>query len=202
MMHLLRSGMGLLLGDEADRSERELWSRYHACCASAMTNASVLDVGCAFGEHSDEVLRLWNARWYTGADVSVGIVRDGKLRYPALDFIAADGNFLPLRDSSFDVVTSSFLFHHIPVSNRTKFLREQLRVGSVVLLRDLFGMESGCVAWLYRMYYVVFDGSEYRFTLKEWRRFIEGAGGKIIAENHTQGNVVRNRHCFFLIQRV
>lgn len=200
VMRQLRRGMSLVPGDHADASQAELWSQYQACCAGAMTGLSVLDVGCAFGEHSDEVLTLWKARQYTGADLSVGLVRDGKLRYPDLDFIAADGLALPLRDSSFDVVTSSFLFHHIPVPARTRFLQEQLRVGRIVLLRDLFGMKSGWVAWLYKMYYVIFDGSEYRFTLDEWYRFIEGSGGKIIDENHTRGNVVRNRHCFFLIQ--
>jgi ubiquinone/menaquinone biosynthesis C-methylase UbiE len=201
MMEWLRRGIGLVVKDGADTSIQELWSRYQACCVSVMTDASVLDVGCAFGEQSDEVLGLWHARRYTGADLSVGLVRDAKLRYSSLDFIAADGCFLPLKDSCFDVVTSSFLFHHIPVPVRTEFLQEQLRVGTEVLLRDLFGMESGWVGWLYKVYYRVFDGSEYRFTLREWHQFIESAGGKIIQEAHTQGNVVRNRHCFFLIRR-
>src|SRR2546428_6400446 len=96
IMILLRRGVGLLVRDGADASVQELWSQYQECCARSMIGASVLDVGCAFGEHSDEVLKLWNARRYTGADVSIGLVRDAKLRYSALDFIAADGNSLPL----------------------------------------------------------------------------------------------------------
>jgi len=166
-----------------------------------MAGATVLDVGCGPGEHSHEVLRLWNAAWYAGVDVSVGMVRDAKLRYPALDFIAADGCSLPFPNGSLDVVTSSFAFHHIPAALRRKFLQEQLRVGKIVLLRDLFGMEPGWRGWLYRMYYVIFDGSEYRFTLQEWRQFIVSAGAQIILEGHSRQDLMRNRHCFFLIRQ-
>jgi len=166
-----------------------------------MEGATVLDVGCGPGEHSDEVLKLWNAAWYAGVDLSVGMVRDAKLRYPAGNFIAADGCLLPFLNGSLDVVTSSFTFHHLPLAVRTKFLQEQLRVGKNVLLRDLFGMAPGWLGWLYRMYYVICDGSEYRFTLREWRQFIVSAGAEIVIEGHSGQDFVRNRHCFFLIRK-
>jgi SAM-dependent methyltransferase len=201
-MYLLRRALGLVFRDEADKKVQELWSQYQACCTRVMDGATVLDVGCGPGEHSHEVLRLWNAAWYAGVDVSVGMVRDAKLRYPAVNFIAADGCSLPFPNGSFDVVTSSFAFHHVPVALRRKFLQEQLRVGKIVLLRDLFGMEPGWRGWLYRMYYVIFDGSEYRFTLREWHRFIESTGAEIVLESHSPLDVVRNRHCFFLIRPI
>jgi hypothetical protein len=74
-------------------------------------------------------------------------------------------------------------------------------VGKIVLLRDLFGMEKGLRSWLYRLYYVVFDGSEYRFTLREWREFLASAGAHVVAEGHSRPDVIRNRHCFFLIRK-
>jgi SAM-dependent methyltransferase len=200
-MHSLRRALGLILRDEADTAVQELWSQYQACCNKVMDGANVLDVGCGPGEHSHEVLKLWNAEWYVGVDVSVGMVRDAKLQYPAVDFIAADSCSLPFPDGSLDVVTSSFTFHHVPVAVRRKFLQEQLRVGKIVLLRDLLGMEPGWVGWLYRIYYVIFDGSEYRFTLQEWRQFIVSVGAEIILEGHSRPDLVRNRHCFFLIRQ-
>jgi SAM-dependent methyltransferase len=190
-MYSLRRAFGLVLRDEADKAVQELWSQYQACCTKVMAGATVLDVGCGPGEHSHEVLRLWNAAWYAGVDVSIGMVRDAKLRYPALDFIAADGCSLPFQNGSLDVVTSSFAFHHVPPSLRRKFL----------LLRDLFGMEPGWRGWLYRMYYVIFDGSEYRFTLQEWREFILSVRAEIILEGHSRQDLVRNRHCFFLMRQ-
>jgi len=200
-MYSLRRALGLVLRDEADKTVQELWSQYQTCCTRVMAGTTVLDVGCGPGEHSDEVLKLWNAKCYVGVDISVGMVRDAKLRYPALDFIAADGCSLPFPNGSLDVVTSSFAFHHIPAALRRKFLQEQLRVGKIVLLRDLFGMEPGWSGWLYRMYYVIFDGSEYRFTLQEWRRFILSVGAEIILEGHSRQDLVRNRHCFFFLRQ-
>lgn len=201
-MCALRRALGLVLRDETDKTAQKFWSQYQACCTRIMAGATVLDVGCGPGEHSDEVLKLWNAKCYVGADISIGMVGDAKLRYPAVDFLTADGSSLPFVDDSFGVVTSSFTFHHIPVVIRRKVLQEQLRVGKIVLLRDLFGMESGWRAWLYRMYYVIFDGSEYRFTLREWHKFIESTGAEIVLESHSPLDVVRNRHCFFLIRPI
>lgn len=201
LMAAIRRIVGRVLGDDADEALQEMWSQYQACCAQVMAGGSVLDVGCGPGEHSSEVLGLWQAIRYAGVDVSVGMVVDAKRRYPSLSFIAADSCLLPLPDRSFDVVTSSFIFHHIPVAARSEALREQLRVGKVVLLRDLFGMDGGPVALLYRLYYLVFDGSEHRFTVQEWRDFVKAAGAEIVVEGYSHPDVVRNRHCFFLIRQ-
>jgi len=198
-MSSLRYLIGLLSADTADVEVQQVWSQYRACCGQVMTGSTVLEVGCGLGEHSMELLEFGHAKWYAGLDLSTGLIKNAKLQYKSLDFLAGDGCLLPFADSSFDVVTSSFIFHHVPVSLREKALREQLRVGKVALLRDLFGMERGWRSWLYRLYYRVFDGSEYRFTLVEWRRFIESAGGHILFESHVPENMIRNRHCFFLI---
>jgi ubiquinone/menaquinone biosynthesis C-methylase UbiE len=124
LMAAARWLVGRVSGDHADAAVREMWSYYEACCSEVMAGASVLDIGCGPGEHSEEVLRSWHAGRYAGIDVSVGMVRDASRRYPGIDFIAADTRCLPLPDSSFDVVTSSFIFHHIPVKARREALLE------------------------------------------------------------------------------
>jgi SAM-dependent methyltransferase len=201
LMATMRRLVGRIIGDDADDAVQEMWSRYQACCTSVMAGASVLDVGCGPGEHSEEVLKSWHAARYAGIDLSVGMVRDARRRYPEIDFVAANACQLPLPNSSFDVVTSSFIFHHIPVNSRVEALHEQLRVGNLVLLRDLFGMEGGLRSWLYRLYYMVFDGSEYRFTLHEWHEFLVSAGADVLSEGHSRPDVIRNRHCFFLMRK-
>jgi len=202
LMYSIRRVLGLVLRDEADKKVQELWSQYQTCCTKIIAHGTVLDVGCGIGEHSTEIIKLWKAKSYFGVDISAGMVKDAKRRYPTVDFIAADGCSLPFQNGNLDVVTSSFAFHHVPVALRRKFLQEQLRVGKIVLLRDLFGMEPGWRGWLYRIYYVIFDGSEYRFTLREWHRFIESTGAEIVLESHSPLDVVRNRHCFFLIRPI
>jgi SAM-dependent methyltransferase len=201
-MYSIRRVLGIFLKDRADISAQEFWSKYQACCTKIMVHGAVLDVGCASGEHSNEIIQLWGAKSYVGLDMSVGMVKGAKRRYPTVDFIVADGCSLPLQDGSFDVVTSSFTLHHIPVTERRKMLEEQLRVGKIVLLRDLFGIEHGWRRWLYRMYYVIVDGSEYRFTLREWHKFIESIGAEIVLESYSPQDAIRNRHCFFLIRPI
>jgi ubiquinone/menaquinone biosynthesis C-methylase UbiE len=162
-----------------------------------MSGAKVLDIGCGPGEHSEEVLKLWKARSYSGTDISAGMVRDAKRKYPKLSLFVADSCALPLAADSFDVVTSSFIFHHIAVKNRGLALQEQLRVGDIVLLRDLFGMECGLLAAMYRLYYTIFDGSEYRFTLSEWREFIARERAEIVLEGHVDSQSLLNRTVSF-----
>jgi SAM-dependent methyltransferase len=178
-----------------------MWEAYQGCCLQVMTGSSVLDVGCGPGEQRAEAVDLWRARQYAGVDLSYGMVRDAHRLWSDSLFLAASAQGLPLRDRSFDVVTSSFLFHHIPPSDRLTALREQLRVGKFVLLRDLHAIELGITAWFYGAYSSVFDGSERRFTAPEWREFLAAAGAEILAEGYANTDHVLGRHCFFLLRQ-
>jgi len=60
------------------------------------------------------------------ADFSLGMLREGRRRYPELDFVAADATSLPLADDSVDVVTMSYGLRN--VRDHASALREFRRV--------------------------------------------------------------------------
>jgi ubiquinone/menaquinone biosynthesis C-methylase UbiE len=110
-----------------DRARQELISG-----ANLSGGERVLDVGCGTG-----ALVVMLKRQYPAVDV-VGLDPDPKAlrrartkatRAPvSVQFDQAFADELPYRDSSFDRVLSSFMFHHLKEDEREKMLREVSRV--------------------------------------------------------------------------
>lgn len=99
----------------------------------ARPGVKVLDLAAGTGTSA-------NSYAQAGADVvacdfSIGMMREGKKRYPHLDFVAGDATALPFADDTFDVTTISYGLRNV-VDTR-KALEEMLRVtkpgGSVVI---------------------------------------------------------------------
>lgn len=62
----------------------------------------------------------------TAADLSEGMLAEGRRRHPELDFVQADATALPFDDESFDAVTMSFGLRN--VADYPQALREMHRV--------------------------------------------------------------------------
>ena len=75
------------------------------------------------------------------SDISLEMLKQGKLR----SGVNLDASSLPFKDESFDVVTSSAMFHHLPTKrDRLNFLKEIRRVlkpGGVSIIK--FGFILG-----------------------------------------------------------
>ena len=87
------------------------WRRVTAD-AAVPAGADVLDVASGPGEVAIELLRR-GARHVVAADLSLGMLREGRRRHPdaariGLSFVAADARQLPFDDDAFDAVTISF----------------------------------------------------------------------------------------------
>jgi ubiquinone/menaquinone biosynthesis C-methylase UbiE len=134
-----------------------------------LPGAAVLEVGCGPGHLSRDFVASYGSKNYVGVDYSLGMAKDAKLNHSSFDFVNADALKLPFADNSFDVVHSSFLFHHLQLEKRGPALREQLRVARKSLItEEIFGFEPGFWRWPYWAYYTLADGSYYRYTRREW----------------------------------
>lgn len=85
---------------------------------------SVLDIGCGRGNSLALLLNFTIS--LTAVDHVSGMVHKSKMRYPMIKFIAADAQFLPFRESSFDLISGIGLFEY--VKNWPSLLREIYRV--------------------------------------------------------------------------
>lgn len=102
---------------------------------------SVLEVGAGTGNF----LRSFEpvAGCLVAADLTMGMLLEGRHRHPAIVPVASDGAHLPFPSRSFDLVTTAQTLHH--VSDPLPFLRELRRVvkpDGAVLIVDQVATES------------------------------------------------------------
>lgn len=113
----------------------------------------VLDIGCGTGELA---AMLAHSPWpvqAVGLDYAPAMCRAAERKLHGLDaasraaFAAADSEFLPFADASFDVVTCSNSFHHYPHQAAVvRGVRRVLRPGGRFVLID--GFRDNVVGWV------------------------------------------------------
>ena len=84
----------------------------------------ILDLAAGTGTSSKAFTR--SGAKIISCDFSIGMLREGKKRYPNLNFSAGDALSLPFQDETFDAVTISFGIRN--VNDVQKALTEMLRV--------------------------------------------------------------------------
>jgi len=88
----------------------------------------LLDLGCGNGLIVSEVLK--RKAEYVGVDISSGLIKIAKVKYPGIKFLVGDATKnLKFENNSFDKVFSFAVMHHVPGEElRLKFLQEIYRV--------------------------------------------------------------------------
>ncbi len=98
---------------------------YHKAAYLVRRGSRVLDLGCGMGLGAGYFL---GSSRYVGVDVSLGMLRLAKA-WDA-DLVCGDGEMLPLRDSSFDVV---IMINVVDSEMGDALMREAARVGFFVV---------------------------------------------------------------------
>lgn len=109
----------------------------------------VLDIACGTGRFLHQLHRaVPDAKLY-GLDLSPNYIAHAKkllADVPEIALLAENAENIPLQDSSFDVVTSIYLFHELPRDARRNVVREAYRVlkpgGRIVLMDSAQPSES------------------------------------------------------------
>jgi ubiquinone/menaquinone biosynthesis C-methylase UbiE len=110
--------------------------------AQGRTQPRVLDVACGTGRTLGMLATARPDGAYTGVDLSPAYIREARrnlVHVDTLSLLVHDGRSLPFPDDSFDVVTSTYLFHELPDSGREAVLQELYRVcapGGRVVIED------------------------------------------------------------------
>jgi ubiquinone/menaquinone biosynthesis C-methylase UbiE len=102
----------------------------------------LLDVGCGTGRTLHQLAITHPTMRLHGCDLSPAYIRAARKRLEEVDELTLaveNGEALPWADATFDVVTSTYLFHELPRNARRNVVREMLRVvrpGGLVVLED------------------------------------------------------------------
>ncbi len=103
----------------------------------------ILDIACGTGAFTYELKRHFPMSKVTGLDLSPWYLKEAKNLHPqaGIEWVFGKAEKLPFEDSSFDIVSSVFLFHELPEEIREKAAQEMLRVlkkgGAIVHIDSL-----------------------------------------------------------------
>jgi ubiquinone/menaquinone biosynthesis C-methylase UbiE len=94
--------------------------------------ARILDLGCTYGSHTLPYLDVYPDAEMHAIDVGAPVLRYGHARAEAMGkrvhFSQQNAESLDFPDNSFDLITSSFFLHEIPVKSTRIIFRECLRL--------------------------------------------------------------------------
>lgn len=91
----------------------------------------VMDLGCGTGRFLRQLHAALPEARLTGLDLSPFYLKEASEvleDVPSLSLVCANAEDTPLRDASFDVVTSIFMFHEVPRASRRAVAREAWRL--------------------------------------------------------------------------
>lgn len=100
-----------LMNDVMSLGQTRLWRRAVVEAIDPQPGERILDIAAGPGSSSLPLRRA--GAQVASADFSLGMLRQGLVQSPELDFTAADAIRLPFADDSFDVVTMSFGFRNV-----------------------------------------------------------------------------------------
>jgi ubiquinone/menaquinone biosynthesis C-methylase UbiE len=96
---------------------------------------SILDIGCATGGFYN-IFKEYEPNFsYTGVDISAAMIDQARILHPGIRFEVADGDNLPFKNNSFDLVFSSGALHMAP--NWREILAEGWRVAKHYFIFDV-----------------------------------------------------------------
>lgn len=109
-----RAWQPIVAAAKAGRPRDDVESLRRALAASAIEQATVLEVGCGGGYNSEIIAALFPGFRYTGVDLSEAMIESARKHYPQRDFAVGSAHSLAFGDRSFDIVIDGVALIHMP----------------------------------------------------------------------------------------
>ena len=137
-------GVELLFRGTADVMRRQVIPPINELvrASGGADRVKLLDVGCGTGRTLHQLAITHPTMRLHGADMSPAYIKLARKRLEhvqELTLAVENGEALPWADGTFDVVTSTYMFHELPRNARRNVVREMLRVvrpGGLVVIED------------------------------------------------------------------
>lgn len=137
-------GVELLFRGTADVMRRQIIPPItrHVQSHGGRERMRLLDIGCGTGRTLHQISRAHPAMQLHGVDLSPAYIRTARRRLAdvaELTLAVENGEALPWADATFDIVTSTYMFHELPRNARRNVVREMLRVvkpGGLLVIED------------------------------------------------------------------
>ncbi len=140
-----------LMNDVMTAGQHRVWERAFARAVDARPGLRVLDVAAGTGASSRRLADL--GAFVVPADLSFGMVAEGKKRHPDLGFVQADALSLPFADDTFDAVAISYGLRNVEDTDAALTeLRRVTRPGGTLVVLEFSTPVWGPFREVYRRY--------------------------------------------------
>ncbi len=135
-------GVELLFRGTADVMRRQVIPPITRYARARGDRLRLLDIGCGTGRTLHQISVAHPTMQLHGVDLSPAYIRAARRRLsevPELTLAIENGEALPWADATFDIVTSTYMFHELPRNARRNVVREMLRVakpGGLLVIED------------------------------------------------------------------
>lgn len=135
-------GVELLFRGTADVMRRQVIPPMTRYARAHGDRLRLLDIGCGTGRTLHQISLAHPAMQLHGVDLSPAYIRAARRRLdavPELTLAVENGEALPWADATFDIVTSTYMFHELPRNARRNVVREMRRVakpGGLLVIED------------------------------------------------------------------
>ncbi len=126
----------------------ELWRRATVAAVAARRGQRVLDLAAGTGTSSAALTT--GGAYVVAADISLGMLREGRLRQPQVDFVAGDALALPFPDDTFDAVTISYGLRNVErTGDALTEMRRVTKPGGRIVVAEFSTPVSAGLRFLY-----------------------------------------------------
>jgi len=131
----------------------------------------LLDVACGTGRTLGQIQQAHPELKLYGLDLSPYYVQVAREALDDVSLVAENAEQMPFADATFDIVTSTYLFHELPSNARRRVIAEMVRVckpGGLVVIEDSAQrVEGGAIAFFLERFPEDFHEPFYRDYLKD-----------------------------------
>jgi len=131
----------------------------------------LLDVACGTGRTLGQIQVAHPALKLYGLDLSPYYVQVAREALDDVAFTAENAESMPFADATFDVVTSTYLFHELPKNARRRVIAEMVRVckpGGLIVIEDSAQLvEAGPIGFFLERFPQDFHEPFYRDYMKD-----------------------------------
>jgi len=167
-------GVELLFRGTADVMRRQVIPPITRYAREHGERLRLLDIGCGTGRTLHQISLAHPTMQLHGVDLSPAYIRAARQRLhavPELTLAVENGEALPWADATFDIVTSTYVFHELPRNARRNVVREMLRVvkpGGLLVIEDSAQLsESGEIGSALRQFPLDFHEPFYADYLED-----------------------------------
>lgn len=114
-----------LIANHFDKTRHALWPGVVEFLDSVPSGSTILDLGCGNGKYLP--VRATDCTIHA-CDTCAPLLEIARARCPSAHCTLADGRNLPYANSSFDVIISIAVLHHLDGKGRDQFIKEIRRV--------------------------------------------------------------------------